>query len=760
MRRWLKVAIWLYPATWRARYAREVDALLDDVRPRGRDLWDMVRGAIMMQFSTPVTYLRLGAATAVVGALVAGGVTLTWPERFVSSAVMSIRPQVPAGEGGAQYQILAAEHLNVLQQEVLSRSSLAQIIQDPSVDLYREERRRYPLEDIIQNMRQHDIRIFLHEPKIPFSGSASAFEISFEYPDRAKAQRVVRLLVSKFIDGNVRASLGAMEKPVRQLAPRARLSAPVRPEFPSPGSATPATAAEMAAETSAPPPVPVNLEVLDPASFPDKVVNANRLGVIAIGLGAGFALGLLLAFLKRRPIRWTLWVSGAAIMGFVIFSAIAVAQDLDPVPFASFGAAAATAITAFLLRDRAAWQPAPYVRLALAAAVCGAIVAGLGSFLAPERYVSSALVRMYQRNAAGVPRPDLTGAVAERYRRLRAEVLSRASLAEIIQRPPLDLYRQERKRRPLEEVIRDMRSDIQLTPASPAVAAYHVAFEYPDRFKAQAVVRELLTKLIEDNAFREHTMEHERGEPGSIGVEVVDPASDPQTAVGPDRLRFTAIGFGAGIPIGLVIAYWRRRPPGQAVAILRFATVSGIAGAVLAGAIAFAMPSRYIATATLRIPTPEGRDAPDRLAADRIHQRMMEVLSRGSLGELIVSPELDLYRAERQRHSLAEVVDEMRDRDLRIESVDVGPPGGTTAFTITFEYPDPVKAHRLVQAMVNKFVEGSVAPSFLEVLDPPSVPTAPASPARLPIAAIGLAAGVVLGPVVEALRRRRPWATA
>ena len=71
MKRWLRWTIWLYPAAWRARYVREFDALLDDLRPGWRDLWDTFRGAILMQLSTPAVYLKVGAVTAVIGALVA-----------------------------------------------------------------------------------------------------------------------------------------------------------------------------------------------------------------------------------------------------------------------------------------------------------------------------------------------------------------------------------------------------------------------------------------------------------------------------------------------------------------------------------------------------------------------------------------------------------------------------------------------------------------------------------------------------------------
>lgn len=44
-----------------------------------------------------------------------------------------------------------------------------------------------------------------------------------------------------------------------------------------------------------------------------------------------------------------------------------------------------------------------------------------------------------------------------------AEILSRTSLSELIQRPSMDLYRKERLRTPMEDVIEGMRRDIKIT---------------------------------------------------------------------------------------------------------------------------------------------------------------------------------------------------------------------------------------------------------------------------------------------------------
>jgi capsular polysaccharide biosynthesis protein len=98
-----------------------------------------------------------------------------------------------------------AERLNQLQQEILSRTSLQELIQRPSLDLYKRERQRLPLEDIIQDMRNKYIQIRMVDTPTG-SGDrrvASAFQIQFSYSDRYKAQQVVRELVTRFTEQNV-----------------------------------------------------------------------------------------------------------------------------------------------------------------------------------------------------------------------------------------------------------------------------------------------------------------------------------------------------------------------------------------------------------------------------------------------------------------------------------------------------------------------------------------------------------------------------
>ncbi len=137
------------------------------------------------------------------GLVIAVVVAFLWPDTYVSQAVMRITPQqisdrlVPT-----VVNMQMQQRLEQMRQEILSRGSLSELIQRPSLDLYRKERQRYPMEDIVQDMRNKAIRI----QTVDVGGAgrvASAFTISFSYPDRFKAQAVVRELVTKFTEQNV-----------------------------------------------------------------------------------------------------------------------------------------------------------------------------------------------------------------------------------------------------------------------------------------------------------------------------------------------------------------------------------------------------------------------------------------------------------------------------------------------------------------------------------------------------------------------------
>ncbi|HXK01406.1 MAG TPA: hypothetical protein VMS37_03325 [Verrucomicrobiae bacterium] len=137
------------------------------------------------------------------GLVVAVVVAFMWPDTFVSTAVMRITPpQISERLMPTVLNMQMAQRLSQMQQEILSRNSLAELIQRPALDLYRKERQRYPLEDVIQDMRNKAIKIQAVDVSGGQGRVASAFTISFAYIDRFKAQAVVRELVARFMEAN------------------------------------------------------------------------------------------------------------------------------------------------------------------------------------------------------------------------------------------------------------------------------------------------------------------------------------------------------------------------------------------------------------------------------------------------------------------------------------------------------------------------------------------------------------------------------
>jgi len=130
-------------------------------------------------------------------------VAFVMPNVYVSSAEMQITPaQISESIVKTTTNQLLTERILQMQSEILSRTSLSAIIQDPRLDLYKSDRAIKPIEDVIEAMRTRDIRIKIDS--LPGEGArrASAFSISFSYPDRLKAQQTVQALMTKFEDSN------------------------------------------------------------------------------------------------------------------------------------------------------------------------------------------------------------------------------------------------------------------------------------------------------------------------------------------------------------------------------------------------------------------------------------------------------------------------------------------------------------------------------------------------------------------------------
>jgi hypothetical protein len=409
LRRWISRAARLYPPEWRRRYSSEFDALLDDLQPRWKDLRDTLRGAFLMQLQTSATYLRLAGIAAAIGAVIAAGLAFGTSDSWVSAAVVRLPAQAQTDSA-----------------EMLGRMNLAEIMLRPDLDLYRAERSREPIEDVVRKMRDG----------IRYSSVArDSYSISFQYPDREKSRKVVEALVERS-----------------------------------------------------------GLEVIDPPELAARPSWPNRPLMIAMGLGIGAVTGVLLVFL--RPI---------------------------------------------------------FTRRNVLAGLAGAVLAGAFSFVTPERYVSSATLRVFGGPSATVPGDYL--------RDLSMRVFSRESLAEIVLKPAINLYANERQRHPMEDVVSEMRNKhirASFPALIPNAGTFEVSFMHSDRFTAQTVARELVARFTQTNV----TAQRDAGIPSGewVTVKVVDPPFLPGKPVWPPRWLIVGAGMVAGMLCGWLIGKFRMPP--------------------------------------------------------------------------------------------------------------------------------------------------------------------------------------------------------
>ena len=135
------------------------------------------------------------------GLVISCVVAFLLPNTYVSKAVMRISPaQISEALVPSTVTQQMNERIAQMQQEILSRTSLSELIQRPALNLYRRERDAQPLEDVIEQMRSRDIRVSIVNLAGQGNRPASAFQIEFAYPDRFKAQAVVQALITRFTE--------------------------------------------------------------------------------------------------------------------------------------------------------------------------------------------------------------------------------------------------------------------------------------------------------------------------------------------------------------------------------------------------------------------------------------------------------------------------------------------------------------------------------------------------------------------------------
>jgi polysaccharide chain length determinant protein (PEP-CTERM system associated) len=134
------------------------------------------------------------------------------------------------------------------------------------------------------------------------------------------------------------------------------------------------------------------------------------------------------------------------------------------------------------------------------------VVAVVGAFLWPDTYSSEATVQVVPPQ---VPeryvQSNVNSEMSSRINQMAQSVQSRASLINIINSN--NLYKNELQRKPLEDVLEDMRRAIKISPVvsmqqgggRAPISAFRVSFAYSNRFQAQKVTAELTNGFIDEN---------------------------------------------------------------------------------------------------------------------------------------------------------------------------------------------------------------------------------------------------------------------
>jgi polysaccharide chain length determinant protein (PEP-CTERM system associated) len=141
------------------------------------------------------------------GLVVSVVVAFLWPDTFISSAIIRVVPaQVPERFVPSNVNAELGQLINSMTQQILSRGTLTNLIQ--TYNLYPNDRKSRPMEDIIEDMRR-DVRVSAVRSLTRQVGrelsTISAFEVGFSYSERILAQRVTADLVTRYIDENIRA---------------------------------------------------------------------------------------------------------------------------------------------------------------------------------------------------------------------------------------------------------------------------------------------------------------------------------------------------------------------------------------------------------------------------------------------------------------------------------------------------------------------------------------------------------------------------
>lgn len=135
------------------------------------------------------------------------------------------------------------------------------------------------------------------------------------------------------------------------------------------------------------------------------------------------------------------------------------------------------------------------------------VVAVVGVYMWPDSYTSIAIVRVVpQQVPEQMVQAAVNQAMDQRLNSMAQTILSRSVLTNIIN--TFGLYPKQRAQQPIEDLVEDMKvNKIKITPVATmtsntehrGVPAFSVSFSYENRYQAQKVVGDLVSRFIDES---------------------------------------------------------------------------------------------------------------------------------------------------------------------------------------------------------------------------------------------------------------------
>lgn len=141
-----------------------------------------------------------------VGLVLGVVIAYLWPDSYISSGMIRVvPPQVPTRFVQTNVSEEMTQRIEAIRQTLMRRDQLLNLIQ--THNLYPDDRKRLPTEDIIERMRK-DIHVGQVMSLMRGNQKGAAFSVSFSYSDKRVAQKVCNDIITYFVDQGVRAQSG------------------------------------------------------------------------------------------------------------------------------------------------------------------------------------------------------------------------------------------------------------------------------------------------------------------------------------------------------------------------------------------------------------------------------------------------------------------------------------------------------------------------------------------------------------------------